>query len=65
MFGDAGKGIHAMRIPGTPTAAVDFIMTLMIAWVISASFKFSMTDTTIFFLIIGSALHWLFCVEVG
>ncbi len=65
MFGTPGEGIHAARVPGTDTAAVDYIVTLLAAWMLSAAFKWSLVNTTVALFVGGIVAHWLFCVQIG
>jgi hypothetical protein len=64
-LGSPGTGLHRARIPGTNTAAADYVLTLLAAWLISAMFAFPLVPTTVVLFICGSVLHLLFCVKVG
>ena len=63
VLGRPGEGVHSIRIPGTPTAAVDFASTLLLAWLVSWSFSVSLSITTSTFLLLGMFFHALFCVD--
>ena len=65
IFGKSGEGIHKYRIPGTDTAAIDYIATLLLAWAISAKFKTSLVLTSIVLFLVAMICHWLFCVNIG
>ena len=65
MFGVPGVGLHKFRVPGTNTAAADYVLTLLLAWLLSAWLKCSLVQTTIVLFLLGALLHWLFCVKVG
>jgi hypothetical protein len=65
MLGAPGVGIHRPRVPGTDTAAADYALTLLVAWLLAACLKCSLVQTTVFLFLLGALLHWLFCVRVG
>lgn len=65
LAGVPGEGIHCWRIPGTPTPAADYILTLLLAWFISWTCSVSLALTTAFLIMLGMFLHAVFCVQIG
>jgi len=65
IFGKIGEGAHSMRIPGTNTAAVDYILTIFLAIFVSYITKWPLVLTTIFFFVFGIILHTLFGVKTA
>ena len=63
IFGEAGKGMHAWRVPGTDAALMDYILTLLAAWALSATFKWDLVFVTIALFTLAVLLHWWFCVK--
>ena len=63
IFGEVKKGMHALRVPGTDAAAVDYILTLLLAWALSATFKWDLVLVTIILLALAVLFHWWFCVK--
>jgi hypothetical protein len=59
-LGQPGKGAHAYRIFGF--AAVDIILTIIVALLISYKFKTRFVVNMIVLVVIAVFLHWLFCV---
>ena len=64
LFGKPGEGIHRIRIPGTTTAATDYLVTLLLAWFISAIAKTPLVTTTMGLFVLGMVCHWTFGVEL-
>ena len=64
-LGVSGEGVHKVRIPGTDTAAADYVMTLLAAWLISAVFKASLVSVTVALFVAGAVAHRIFCVQIG
>ena len=64
-LGAAGAGVHRLRVPGTNTAAADYVTTLLVAWFLSAWLGCSLVLTTVTLFLLGVFLHWLFCVKIG
>lgn len=63
IFGKVGEGVHKIRIPGTDTALVDYVLTLLLAILLSYLTKWPLVLTTILMFIIGIILHTLFGVK--
>ena len=63
LFGRAGEGVHAARIPGTNAAAVDYVLTLLAAWGISAAFKWDLVRVTVAVFVLAMAAHHWFCIK--
>lgn len=63
MFGSPRTGAHHLRVPIIDIAAVDFVLTLAVAYMIS--FKYGTRFTTTFFtlILLGVIMHAIFCVE--
>jgi len=57
------RGVHSYRILGT--AAVDYVLTLMAAFVTSYSLSIPLVLTTIVWLMLGILLHILFGVKTN
>ena len=64
-LGIPGQGVHAFRVPGTTTAAADYVLTLLLAWVISATTSLPLVPTTVVLFLLGSWMHYAFCVAIG
>lgn len=64
-LGVPGEGVHKVRVPGTDTAAADYVMTLLAAWLISAVFKASLVSVTVALFVAGVVAHRIFCVQIG
>ena len=64
LLGKPGIGLHTARIPGTNTAAADYLMTLLAAWGFSALVKTPLVPTTVILFLVGTLAHYLFCVRV-
>ena len=65
MLGEVNKGVHKYNIPGTKTALVDYILSLGLAWVITASTNIPLVLTTISVLLLGILSHILFGVKTS
>ena len=65
MFGEPGRGVHSMRIPGTDIALVDTVMTIAGAWLIHKIFKISFPWTLFVLFILGELMHYAFCVDTA
>lgn len=63
IFGKPGESVHKMRVPGTQTAAVDFILSIIFAWIISAMTQIPLVLVTIFVLTASVIIHYLFGVK--
>jgi len=63
IFGIVNKGIHKYRF--LDTAIVDYILTLIIAGIISFFSNIPLVLSTIIWFIIGICLHILFGVETN
>lgn len=61
IFGNPLEGVHSTRIFGV--AAVDLILTILAAIMISRYFKTELLKTTLIIFIIGILAHRLFCVN--
>jgi hypothetical protein len=64
-LGVPGEGVHRLRVPGTPSAALDYVGTIGLAWATSALTGFRMSVTTIAWFAVAEMLHLAFCVRVG
>ena len=62
LLGSPGESLHALRMPGTQTAAFDFVLTLMVAWIFSAVTQIPLVLVTIFLLSFSVFMHYLFGV---
>ena len=63
--GKPKQGLHQYRIPGTDTAAIDFVATLLGAWLVSFLTHTSLVITTITVLVLGMIFHRLLCVKTA
>ena len=61
MFGAPEKGIHSYRLFNV--AIVDFVMTVIGAYIISVIIKKPVLNTFLVIFIIGIVMHRLFCVR--
>ena len=61
IFGIPGKGVHKYNILGT--AAVDYVLTLILAFVWTYFTGFPLVLSTIMWFVIGFIMHVLFGVE--
>ena len=61
MFGQPGKGVHSYRIFNI--AVVDVLATVIVAFIISRSFKQPFGYTLLFLFLLGIFLHKIFCVK--
>lgn len=61
IFGNPSEGVHSTRIFGV--AAVDLILTILAAVMISKYYKIDLLNTTIVIFLIGIIAHRLFCVN--
>ncbi len=64
VFGKPKQGIHRFRIPGTDTALVDYLLTLLFVWLISALTKTSLVLWTLILFSLSLFFHFLFCVPL-
>jgi hypothetical protein len=64
-LGVPGKGIHGPRVPGTDCAAADYLLTIILAWIIAAKFKnkVSLVNVTIALFSASTVLHQVFCIK--
>jgi len=63
LFGKPGTWVHSYRF--LDTAIVDYIVSIMIAMVITKFTKIPLVLTTIGVLLLGIVLHLLFCLKTG
>ena len=63
IFGEVATGVHALRVPGTDAAAADYILTLLLAWALSAAFQWDLVLVTIALFTLAVFLHWWFCIK--
>ena len=61
IFGNPSEGVHSTRIFGV--AAVDLVLTLLAAVLISRYYKYDLLKTTIVVFLVGIFAHRLFCVN--
>jgi hypothetical protein len=64
-LGTPGAGVHRFRVPGTNTAAADYLFTLLGAWGLAAGLRLPLVPTTVGLYLLGALCHWVFCVRVG
>lgn len=64
IFGRPRTGFHRIRIPGTPTALGDYLVTILAAWGIAALLKTQVTYTTVILLSLAILFHTVFCVQI-
>jgi len=62
-LGKPRKGSHSLRIPILDVAAVDLILTILVAWGISYYFDYSFWYIFLAFFVLGFIMHKLFCVD--
>ena len=63
IFGKPNKGLHKFRIINT--AAIDYILTIIIAIITSYFTNLPLVLSTIIWFIIGIIMHLLFCVKTN
>lgn len=63
IFGKPGEGAHKYRI--NDAAAVDYILTIIGAILISKYFQTPLVLTTVILFLVGELLHYVFCVETS
>jgi hypothetical protein len=63
IFGKPGESVHKLRMFGTQTAAFDFILTIIFAWIFSALTQIPLVLVTIALLSASVAVHYLFGVQ--
>ena len=61
IFGKPNEGVHSYRF--FDVAIVDFIITIIVGFLISYFFNLSFIYTLIFLFVLGIFLHRLFCVK--
>ena len=61
VFGEPRKGVHAIRV--VDFAAVDIILTILAAAIISKTFNINFLITLIILIIIAIITHKVFCVD--
>ena len=61
IFGVPKKGVHNHYM--FPIAIIDFIMTIMLSFVLSYLCNISFLWTTVFMFILGIICHRIFCVK--
>jgi hypothetical protein len=60
ILGIPGKGVHTHMFG---IAIVDVVMTFIVSYIISRTYKLSLFYTTVGLFILGIVLHRLFCVR--
>ena len=63
IFGEAGKGVHSYRFLNT--ALVDYIVTILLAILLTYLTDIPLVLTTIGLLVLGIILHYLFGVNTN
>ena len=63
IFGEAGKGVHSYRFLNT--ALVDYIVTILLAILLTYLTDIPLVLTTIGLLVLGLILHYLFGVNTN
>lgn len=63
IFGEAGKGVHQYRL--LDVALVDYLLTLVLAVVVSKLTGLPLVLSTILMFILGIILHWLFGLQTS
>ena len=63
IFGRVGEGVHRFRILDTPV--VDFVLTLLLAMLITWLTKIPLVITTIVCFLVSILIHILFGVNTG
>ena len=61
VFGVAGQGAHSYRILDTPM--VDYIGTILLAFIVTKVTRVPLVITTILMFVLAILLHYLFCVK--
>ena len=61
LFGKEKTGVHSYRI--FDIAIVDFIVTIIMAWIIAKYFNLDFKETSVAILLLGIISHRIFCVE--
>ena len=64
ILGVPKEGVHEMRVPGTDTAFVDYVLTLIGAWLLTrvSKNKIPLVFATVLLFLVGEVLHYVFCV---
>lgn len=63
IFGKPGEWVHKYRF--LDTAIVDYVVSILIAMLITKLTKIPLVITTIGVLLLGILLHWAFCLKTG
>jgi uncharacterized membrane protein YgaE (UPF0421/DUF939 family) len=63
IFGKPNQGVHSIRFMGI--AIVDFILTVLVAFIISYLFGFNFWAILIILILSGIILHRVFCVKTA
>lgn len=63
LFGESNKGIHKYKL--LDTSIIDYLLTLVLAFLVSYFTKLPLVLSTIFSFILGIFLHILFGVETN
>ena len=63
LIGAPRTGVRAYRVPGTDAAAVDYVVTLLAAWGLSAAFGWDLVLVTIALFALAVLLHWWICIK--
>ena len=61
IFGPPGKGVHQYKFKGT--AIVDYLVTILLAFLLTYFTDIPLVITTIGLLIVGIILHYLFGIR--
>ena len=61
LFGVPGQGVHALKFKGT--SLVDYFLTIVLAFLVTAATGWPLVLTTIGALVLGVILHTLFGVN--
>ena len=61
IFGKPNEGVHSVRFMGI--AIIDFILTVLLALIISYLFSENFWTILIILILLGIILHRLFCVK--
>jgi len=63
IFGEAGKGVHQYRL--LDVALVDYLLTLVLAMLVSKLTGLPLVLSTILMFILAVVLHWLFGLQTS
>ena len=65
VFGEVNKGVHAYKPLGLGVAIVDFVLSILMSILITATTKVPLVLTVILVLVLGEFLHMLFGVNTN